>query len=403
MTPEEQIAFRHKTLCPVISERVRRLFAAVEASLIGRGGIATVSAATGVSRTTIVRGLAELETIRGSGIEADTARCRKEGGGRKKVADGDPAIREELDRLVNPTTRGDPMSPLKWTCKSLRNLEKELEKLGHKVSYRVIGELLKEMGYSLQGSRKTLEGTGHPERNAQFEYINAESLRFFNECQPVISIDTKKKEVVGNFKNQGREWQPQGEPEKVSTHDFPSEELGRVAPYGVYDVWRNEGRVSVGIDHDTAEFAVQSIRRWWYSMGQSVYPQARRILITADCGGSNGYRLKLWKIELQKLADDTGLELWVCHFPPGTSKWNKIEHRMFSHITQNRRGKPLTSYEVIVNLIGSTVTSKGLKVRCELDTDNYEKGKIVTDAMLAQVKINPNDFHGEWNCFVTPN
>jgi hypothetical protein len=207
--------------------------------------------------------------------------------------------------------------------------------------------------------------------------------------------------VVGNFKNQGREWQPQGEPEKVSTHDFPSKELGRVAPYGVYGA--SEGRVSVGIDHDTAEFAVQSIRRWWYSMGQSVYPQARRILITADCGGSNGYRLKLWKIELQKLADDTGLELWVCHFPPGTSKWNKIEHRMFSHITQNRRGKPLTSYEVIVNLIGSTVTSKGLKVRCELDTDNYEKGKIVTDAMLAQVKINPNDFHGEWNCFVTPN
>lgn len=403
MTIKEQITLRFKTLAPIISERVRRLLAAAEVLSLGHGGIATVSSATGLSRNTIVRGLTELENSGDSEIQNDTVRIRKEGGGRKKAIDIDPAIRENLDTLVNPTTRGDPMSPLRWTCKSLRHLEKELVKLGHKVSYRVVGELLKEMDYSLQGARKTLEGTDHPDRNAQFEHINAESIRFFRECQPVISIDTKKKEVVGNFKNQGREWQPQGEPEKVSTHDFPSKELGRVAPYGVYDIWRNEGWVSVGIDHDTAEFAVESIRRWWQSMGQGVYPHAKKLLITADCGGSNGYRVRLWKVALQKLANDIGLQIWVCHFPPGTSKWNKIEHRLFSHITQNWRGKPLVSYEVIVNLIGNTATTKGLKVKCELDTNKYEKGKIVTDGMLANVNMQVNNFHGEWNYSISPN
>jgi len=403
VTTKEQISFRFNTLKPFLNERACRLLAAAEVKGLGHGGIALVAAATGLSRNTIVHGLSEIEDISISGAEVDVSRDRKEGGGRKRAVDNDPTIREDLDRLVSPTTRGDPMSPLRWTCKSLRHLEEELQNIGHKISYRVIGELLKEMDYSLQGTRKTLEGTEHPDRNAQFEHINTESIRFLNECQPAISIDTKKKEIVGNFKNQGREWQPQGEPEKVSTHDFPSKELGRVAPYGVYDIWRNEGWVSVGIDHDTAEFAVESIRRWWYSMGQSAYPNAKRLLITADCGGSNGYRVKLWKVALQKFVNDTGLEVEVCHFPPGTSKWNKIEHRMFAHITQNWRGKPLVSYEVIVNLIGNTTTSKGLTVRCELDTNTYEKGKNITEDMLANVNIKPNDFHGEWNYLILPN
>ena len=400
MTIEEQIGLRFKALEPALDERIRRLVAAAEASVLGHGGIAMVSEVTGLARNTIVRGLAELDDL--EEMESPS-RVRKEGGGRKRAVTIDPAIQEDLERLVNPTTRGDPMSPLRWTCKSLRNIEEELRKLGHNISYRVVGELLKEMDYSLQGARKTIEGTDHPDRNEQFEHINAESIRFFKKSLPVISIDTKKKEIIGNFKNQGREWHPQGMPEKVSTHDFPSKEFGRVAPYGVYDIWRNEGWVSVGIDHDTAEFAVESIRRWWRIMGQCAYPNATRLLITADCGGSNGARVKLWKVELQKLADETGLQIWVCHFPPGTSKWNKIEHQLFSHITQNWRGKPLVSYEVIVNLIANTTTSKGLTIKCELDTTKYTKGQIVSKDELSSINISPADFHGDWNYVISPN
>ncbi len=327
---------------------------------------------------------------------------RRPGGGRKRIVEGDGHLVGDLEGLVEPATRGDPESPLRWTCKSVRRLAAELQRQGHAISYPVVAELLREQGYSLQGNRKSQEGDSHPDRNAQFEYINRKVKRFLANQQPVISVDTKKKELVGNFKNGGRELRPQGEPEKVRVHDFLLPELGRATPYGVYDLAQNTGWASVGMDHDTAEFAVETIRRWWKDMGRAVYPQAHRLLITADAGGSNGPRLRLWKVELQKLADETGLRIAVCHFPPGTSKWNKIEHRLFSFISQNWRGKPLISFEVIVNLIAATTTAKGLKVHAELDDRSYPAGTQIDDQELAEVRLKRDKFHGEWNYEIYP-
>jgi DNA-binding phage protein len=389
---------RFESIEPFLDERMRRLFAAAEASAIGRGGIAKVSRATGISRPTIAAGLEELADP----SLADTKRVRKAGGGRKRTIDKDPTLIHDLEGLIEPTSRGDPESPLRWTSKSVRKLAKELNQMGHRVSHRLVADLLHELDYSLQANRKTKEGDSHPDRDAQFEHINAQVKAFQAASQPAISVDTKKKELVGDFKNGGREWQPKGEPEKVRVHDFLIPELGKVAPYGIYDITHNLGWVNVGIDHDTATFAVESIRRWWYSMGRPLYSDAYQLLITADGGGSNGYRLRLWKVELQKLADETGLSIKVCHLPPGTSKWNKIEHRLFSYISQNWRGKPLVSYEVIVNLIAATTTTTRLRVHSQLDTQSYPKGVKVSDAELAQVNIERDDFHGEWNYTISP-
>ena len=333
---------------------------------------------------------------------AEKGRIRRPGGGRKRTVERDPSLRQDLDRLVEPTSRGDPESPLRWTCKSVRQLAAELKRQGHQVSHRMVAELLHEMGYSLQANRKTLEGTEHPDRNAQFEHLNQAVQLQLSLGEPVVSVDTKKKELVGPFKNGGRELRPKGLPEQVRVHDFLIPDLGRVSPYGVYDIAQNEAWVSVGTDHDTAAFAVESIRRWWHSMGEALYPRATRLLITADAGGSNGYRLRLWKLELQKLADETGLEIAVCHFPPGTSKWNKIEHRLFSAITQNWRGKPLVSHEVVVNLIGATTTRTGLQVRSELDTSRYPAGRTVSDDELEAIYLRRDPFHGEWNYSLLP-
>ena len=389
---------RFESIEPFLDERMRRLFAAAEASAIGRGGIAKASRATGISRPTIAAGLEELADP----SLADTKRVRKAGGGRKRTIDKDPTLLQDLEGLIEPTSRGDPESPLRWTSKSVRKLAQELNRMGHRVSHRLVADLLHELDYSLQANRKTKEGDSHPDRDAQFEHINAQVKAFQAASQPVISVDTKKKELVGDFKNGGREWQPKGEPEKVRVHDFLIPELGKVAPYGIYDITHNLGWVNVGIDHDTATFAVESIRRWWYSMGRPLYSDAYQLLITADGGGSNGYRLRLWKVELQKLADETGLSIKVCHLPPGTSKWNKIEHRLFSYISQNWRGKPLVSYEVIVNLIAATTTAARLRVHSQLDTQSYPKGVKVSDAELAQVNIERDEFHGEWNHTISP-
>ena len=374
------------------------MLAAAESLAIGRGGISAVSRVTGLSRPVIRQGVVELKDTK----SVLSGRVRRPGGGRKKIRQRDPAVVTDLEKLVEPVTRGDPESPLRWTCKSVRRLAQELTHQGHQISYPVVAELLNELGYSLQANRKTKEGQQHPDRNAQFEYINRKVKRFLADRQPVISVDTKKKELVGDFKNGGREVRPQGDPERVRVHDFLIKGLGRATPYGVYDLAQNSGWVSVGVDHDTATFAVESIRRWWSSMGQSVYPRARRLLITADGGGSNGARVRLWKLELQKLADETGLRIAICHFPPGTSKWNKIEHRLFSFISQNWRGKPLISFEVIVNLIAATTTGKGLQVRSELDTNTYPAGVKVSDKEFAQVRLKPDAFHGEWNYAIQP-
>ena len=372
---------------------------AAEALAIGRGGQVLVARATGVARTTIRQGIREVQRPE---LRAAKGRIRRPGGGRKRTVETDPTLREDLERLVEPTSRGDPESPLRWTCKSVRKLAEELKLQGHKTSHRMVAELLHDMGYSLQANQKTLEGTAHPDRSAQFEHLNGAVQQQLWAGEPVISVDTKKKELVGPFKNGGRELRPRGTPEQVRVHDFLIRELGRVSPYGVYDLAQNEAWVSVGIDHDTAAFAVESIRRWWWSMGQAVYPHASRLLITADAGGSNGYRLRLWKLELQRLADATGLEIAVCHLPPGTSKWNKIEHRLFSAITQNWRGKPLVSHEVVVNLIGATTTTTGLKVRSELDTNRYPAGRIVSDDELAAIHLRRDSFHGDWNYSLLP-
>jgi transposase len=356
------ITARYEALKPILDERARRLVAAAESQAIGKGGISCVSKATGISRPVIRQGIAELKDP----ASLAPGRIRRTGGGRKKAVDKDASLKSDLERLLESTTRGDPEAPLRWTCKSVRQVTAELTRMKHRVSHQVVADLLHAWGYSLQANRKTREGTNHPDRNAQFEHLNGKVKWCLGRRQPVISVDTKKKELVGDFKNNGREWRPKGEPEEVRVHDFVDRELGRATPYGIYDLGRNNGWVSVGVDHDTAEFAVETIRRWWRTMGQPTYPQATRLLITADAGGSNGSRLRLWKLELQKLANETGLRIAVCHFPPGTSKWNKIEHRLFSCISQNWRGKPLRSFQTIVSLIAATSTSTGLKVHAEL-------------------------------------
>ena len=399
MINEGAIQRRYQALASVVDERVRRLALGAEAQAIGRGGQAAVARATGASRGTIRQGMRELGQANGGG---EKGRIRRPGGGRKRTVELDPSLLEDLERLVEPTSRGDPESPLRWTTKSVRNLADELRQQGHKASHRMVAELLHELGYSLQANRKTLEGSAHPDRNAQFERLNRAVQLQLSLGEPVLSVDTKKKELVGPFKNGGRELRPKGAPEHVRVHDFLIPGLGRVSPYGVYDIGRNEGWVSVGTDHDTASFAVEGIRRWWRSMGQPLYPDATRLLITADVGGSNGYRVRLWKLELQKLADETGLEIAVCHFPPGTSKWNKIEHRLFSAISQNWRGKPLVSHEVVVNLIGATTTRTGLRVRSELDTNQYPTGRTVSDQELEAIYLRKDSFHGEWNYSLLP-
>jgi transposase len=396
---EVGIRQRYQVLAGVVDERVRRLMVAAESLAIGRGGQVAVARATGVSRTTIQQGIREVQQPE---LHVRKGRIRRSGGGRKAMVVIDPTLRDDLNRLVEPTSRGDPESPLRWTCKSVRKLADELKAQGHQTSHRMVAELLHDLGYSLQANQKTLEGSEHPDRNAQFEHLNGAVQQQLWAGEPTISVDTKKKELIGPFKNGGRELRPKGEPEQVRVHDFIIRELGRVTPYGVYDVAQNEAWVSVGVDHDTAAFAVESIRRWWWSMGYSLYPKATRLLITADAGGSNGYRLRLWKLELQKLADETGLEIAVCHFPPGTSKWNKIEHRLFSAITQNWRGKPLVSHEVVVNLIGATTTTTGLKVKSELDTNQYPAGRIVSDDELSAIHIRRDAFHGDWNYSLLP-
>jgi len=395
---ERGIESRFRAIRPLFDERTRRLFAGAEAVAIGRGGVAAVARATGLSEPTVRRGVADVR----AGETLPKGRVRRPGAGRPKATTRDPELRGDLDRLIEPTTRGDPQSPLRWTCKSVRQLAGALQEQGHTVSYQTVAELLHEMGYSLQANQKTIEGSHHPDRNAQFEHINEAVQLQLRLDEPVISVDTKKKELIGDYKNGGRELQPRGKPERVRVHDFIDQEKGRVNPYGVYDLKQNEGWVSVGTDHDTGAFAVESIRRWWQKMGAARYPKATRLLITADGGGSNGYRLRLWKSELQKLADETGLEMAVCHFPPGTSKWNKIEHRLFAAITQNWRGKPLTSHEVVLNLIAATTTKTGLTVRSELDMSNYPTGRTVSEADMDTLNLRCDPFHGEWNYSLLP-
>jgi transposase len=398
MVDESEIGTRFQLLAPFLNERTRRLTAAAEAAAIGRGGISQVSRATGVSRRAIAAGLAQL---RPPGVP-DGDRIRRIGGGRRKAVATDTALKSDLERLIDPVTRGDPESPLRWTCKSVRRLVEELQGMGHATSRRMVAGLLHESGYSLQANRKTFEGKSHPDRNAQFEHINARVRAALQAGEPVISVDAKKKELVGDFKNAGREWQPEGQPEPVRVYDFIIPGLGRDTPYGIYDMARNSGWVNVGTDHDTAAFAVASIRRWWDSMGRASYPRAKRLLITADGGGSNGSRVRLWKVELQRLADEAGLEVSVCHFPPGTSKWNKIEHRLFSFISQNWRGKPLVSHEVIVNLIAATTTRTGLRVQSALDANTYASGIRISDEQMEELSIRRDEFHGEWNYTILP-
>jgi len=393
---EEVISKKYNLLKPFLNEKSKRLFAAAEA--ISLGNISLVSRAMDISEETIKKGCNELE----SGESLSDDKIRVPGGGRKKVVDKDPTVISDLETLIEPTSRGDPESPLRWTSKSTRKLAEELIKMGHKVSHSRVADMLRMLGYSLQANKKTIEGTSHPDRDQQFNHINEKCKEFQEEKQPVISVDTKKKESVGNFKNGGKELRPIKEPINVNVYDFKDKELGKVNPYGVYDIFSNEGWVSVGLDNDTASFAVETIRRWWNMMGCKVYPEAKKLMITADCGGSNGYRVRLWKVELQKLADETGLEISVCHFPPGTSKWNKIEHRLFSYITLNWRGKPLTSYEVIVNLIAATTTSKGLKVKCMLDKNEYPKGIKIKKEKIEELGIIRDEFHGEWNYTFKP-
>jgi len=395
---QEAIRVRFEALDPLLNERGRRRYAAAEALAAGRGGISAVSQITGVARSTIGRGLMELR----DGATAEPDRVRRPGGGRKPLMVKDATLLDDLRSLVEPSTRGDPQAALLWTAKSLRNLAAGLRELGHQISYSVVRELLRSLGYSLQANRKTREGGNHPDRDAQFGYINEQVKVALAAGEPAISVDTKKKELVGDFKNAGREWRPKGSPEPVRVHDFLIKQLGRAVPYGVYDIGENTGWVSVGVDHDTASFAVNAIRRWWQTMGQARYRNAKSLLITADGGGSNGTRLRLWKLELQRLADELGLAITVCHLPPGTSKWNKIEHRLFSFITQNWRGKPLISHQVIVQLIAATTTKTGLTVHAELDPNPYHAGITVNDAEFAAINITRHDFHGEWNYTIAP-
>jgi hypothetical protein len=398
MIDETSLRGRKSALLPHLDERQRRLFAASEAKAAGHGGIAAVSRVTGIAPSTIGRGLKDIAAP----ASLPEGRVRRLGGGRKSLVGKDPQLLADLLGLVEPDARGDPMSPLRWTCKGTRRLAAQLGELGHRVSHTVVGELLRAEKFSLQANRKTLEGADHPDRDAQFQVVNAAVKTALADQQPGISVDTKKKELVGDFKNAGREWRPQGDPEEVRVHDFLIQELGRAVPYGVYDLAANTGWVSVGMDNDTAAFAAQTIRRWWQEVGCLRYPWAKRLVITADGGGSNSSRGRLWKLELQRLADELGLSIEVHHLPPGTSKWNKIEHRLFSFISQNWRAKPLVSYRVIVDLIAATTTKTGLKVLCELDTNKYPKGIAVSDAEMENLNIRRAEFHGEWNYTIDP-
>ena len=395
---EKGLRAKYRSLASELNERARRIWAATEAREIGRGGIALVARATKISYSTIVRGLHELE----SGGSASPGRVRRPGGGRKSSVVKDPTLLSDLDAVVEPTASGDPQSPLRWTSKSVRMLATHLKAGGHVVSHQLVSELRADAGFSLQGNRKTREGTDHPDRDAQFRYINRLVREFQGDGQPVISVDTKKKELVGDFKNAGKQWRPKQTPDLVRVHDFIIPEQGKAIPYGVYDLTRNAGWVSVGIDHDTASFAARTILRWWRKMGQPVYPRARRLLVTADAGGSNGPRVRLWKWEIQQLADQTGMTVTVCHFPPGTSKWNKIEHRLFSYISTNWRGQPLISLAVIVSLIASTRTTTGLRVRAELDKRRYPDGRGVPDELMSTIRLEPRRFHGIWNYTIRP-
>jgi len=398
----EELAAKFAVLLPNLNERQRRLLFGTEALAIGRGGIAAVAEAAGVSRPTVSRGLAEVRAG-----ATPSGRVRRSGGGRKRLTATDPGLLAGLEVLVEPATRGDPTSPLRWTCKSTRELAAELTGQGHPVSERTVAALLRELDYSLQGNAKTVEGRQHPDRDAQFRHINDQARRYLRTGDPVISVDCKKKELIGAeppYKNGGREWRPKGQPEPVAVHDFPDPEVPKAIPYGIYDVGTNAGWVSVGCDGDTASFAVETLRRWWNQVGRATYPKSRRLLVCADAGGSNGYRVRLWKVELAELATETGLAITVCHFPPGTSKWNKIEHRLFAHISMNWRGRPLTSHEVVVQLIAATTTRKGLSVRAEADTNTYPRGIKISDKQLAaiQPQLKPHEFHGEWNYTMRP-
>ena len=396
-----RIRRKYRALSVEMDERSRRQWAAAEASELGWGGVTAVARATGLSRTTITAGLRDLELpARQRAVEG--MRVRRPGGGRKPLTETDPGLVAALEALIEPVTRGDPESPLRWTCKSTRRLADELTRKRHPVGVNTVAALLRRAGYSLQANRKTREGARHPDRNAQFKHINAQVRRFQNQDQPAISVDTKKKELIGDFRNAGREWRPSGDPEEVRVHDFLDKNLGKAIPYGVYDMINNQGWVSVGIDHDTAQFAVNSIRRWWKRMGRRRFPRATKLLITADGGGSNSSRSRLWKVSLQALADELDLCLHVCHFPPGTSKWNKIEHRLFSFITQNWRGRPLVSHLAVVNLIASTTTKTGLIVKAALDTTRYETAVKVTEEQLSRLRLTPHRFHGDWNYQLTP-
>ena len=399
MDAEDNVRAKFDALREGMTEALRRRWAATEAQSLGHGGATIVARAIGMSLPTVRRGIRELE----EGVALDLDRSRQLGGGRKRVEETDPTLCAELERLVAPYTRGDPQSPLTWTCKSTHSLASELRACGHPVTAPVVARLLHQMDYSLQANRKTREGSSHPDRNAQFEHISAKVASFQRAKEPVVSVDTKKKELVGDFRNGGQEWRRKRKPRDVRVHDFMDKKLGKVAPYGVYDIFRNEGWVNVGISSDTAEFAVESLRRWWRLMGSRVYPRATKILVTADGGGSNSSRSRLWKVCLQHFVDEIGLSISVCHFPPGTSKWNKIEHRLFNHITSNWRGQPLVSHEVVVNLIGNTKTSAGLHVEAALDVHTYTKGIKVSDAKLDEVQLKRDRFHGEWNYTIKPN
>jgi transposase len=395
---ERQLAEKYESIAPLLDERQRRRWLGIEARALGRGGVSAVARATGASRTTVTAAVAELA---GGGEDSAAGRVRRAGAGRPPVSERDPGVVAALERLVDPATRGDPESPLRWTSKSTRTLADELGAQGHSVAPRTVAKLLHESGYSLQATRKTREGAAHPDRDAQFRYLSGQINAHLGTGDPVVSVDTKKKELVGRYKNGGREWQPTGEPEQVEVYDFIGE-AGKAIPYGVYDVAANAAWVSVGRDHDTAAFAVATLRRWWQAMGRPLYPHARRLLICADGGGSNGYRVRLWKVELAAFAAQTGLAITVCHLPPGTSKWNRIEHRLFSHISMNWRGRPLESHETVVQLIAATTTRTGLAVQAELDDRAYPKGTKISDEQMASLPLTRHDFHGEWNYTLQP-
>lgn len=399
---EARIAEKFEALRDLLDEQQRRRWAAAKARALGYGGVSIVARATAMTRPTIIAGIKELNEPRPAAATTSKRRVRRAGAGRPCLTHADTELQPALDELVEPATRGHPMSPLRWTCKSVRVLAAELTPQGYRVSHQTVSDLLQRSGYSLQANRKTREGANHPDRNTQFEHIAKRAKEFQRKGQPVISVDTKKKELVGNFKNAGREWHPKGQPPEVRVHDFQDKELGKAIPYGVYDLSANAGSVSVGIDHDTPEFAVESICCWWRRMGRKTYPDAIDLLITADGGGRNGSRARVWKVALQRMANITGLTISVCHFPPGTSKWNKIEHRMFCHITENWRGRPLLSHEVIVNLIASTTTTKGLRVKAALDRKPYPTGVRVDDATMAALNLSTDEFHGDWNYTLTP-